>query len=230
MAEVYNTDRFAVLWPLSQNPPVANLGLAGSYLRDLFAYYNIPAAFLGGWAVFLRGSGRRTNDVDITVLCTIERLMEILRAQPRLMVPDRYGATCVQVFVKTGGNWDPGSHGEKAVSVDIVISGNLGTPENLLNSTESINPVQTTQGPGVVQVIDLYHQVSAKLYAFFDRQSLNDYTDITFLMTRNGPAIYGFREYLDMRHRRYYADSYVSTNPADEEGIKRMRQFFGVSE
>jgi hypothetical protein len=83
MAEVYHTDRFAVLFPESQNPPVEHLGLAGRFLRQLFAAYDIPVAFVGGWAIYLRGSGRQTNDVDITVGCAMPDLMDVLTAQPR---------------------------------------------------------------------------------------------------------------------------------------------------
>lgn len=83
MAEVYDTDRFAVLYPESQNPTVENLGLAAKFLRGLLSAYNIPLAFVGGWAVYLRGSGRQTNDVDVTVGCAMPYLMDVLRAQPR---------------------------------------------------------------------------------------------------------------------------------------------------
>jgi len=83
MAEIYNTDRFAVLYAASQAPPVENLGLAARYVAALFQQNNVPAAFLGGWAVYLRGSGRSTNDVDMTVRSTMTHLIQILRFQPR---------------------------------------------------------------------------------------------------------------------------------------------------
>lgn len=83
MADIYNTDRFEVLYTASQAPPIENLGLAARYVAVLFRQNNVPAAFLGGWAVYLRGSGRTTNDVDMTVRSTMAQLIQILELQPR---------------------------------------------------------------------------------------------------------------------------------------------------
>lgn len=83
MAEVYDTDRFAVLYAASQRPPIENLGLAARFMAAVFQGNNVPAAFLGGWAIYLRGSGRTTNDVDMTVGTTMAHLVQVLRLQPQ---------------------------------------------------------------------------------------------------------------------------------------------------
>lgn len=82
-AEIYNTTRFAALYHGSQNPTVDNLGLASKFLMRLFRRNEIPFAFLGGWAVFLRGSQRLTQDVDVAVGSTMEHLKVVLAQQSR---------------------------------------------------------------------------------------------------------------------------------------------------
>ena len=82
MAEICNNDRFTELYDESRTTPMETLGLAAAHVADLFRANNIPAAFLGGWALYVRGSGRLTNDVDMAVQDTMDHLMQLLRLQP----------------------------------------------------------------------------------------------------------------------------------------------------
>lgn len=82
-AEVYNTDRFAELYYVSMNPDVDSLALATRYLIKLFRDRHVPYAVLGGWAVYLRGGQRTTQDVDIAVRSTMNDLKATLLRQAR---------------------------------------------------------------------------------------------------------------------------------------------------
>lgn len=83
MAEVYDTTRFGELYYASRTPATTKLALAAKYVTEVFAYYQTPYAIIGGWAIFLRGSRRDTQDVDITVGVTMEHLKQILLADAR---------------------------------------------------------------------------------------------------------------------------------------------------
>lgn len=85
MAEIYNTDRFAELYYPSNTAEIMQLGLAARFITDLLERYHITYAFIGGWAVYLRGASRTTRDIDISVTTSMDRLREILMAQPRYL-------------------------------------------------------------------------------------------------------------------------------------------------
>ncbi|KAK0740765.1 hypothetical protein B0T18DRAFT_215834 [Schizothecium vesticola] len=92
---------------------------------SLFQRRNITFALLGGWAVFLRGGTRTTEDVDFTAASTMNLLKEAMLPEQRLCSPQIHGATSIQVFVHTGGPWDPSVPHvlPYTVSVDIIIGG-----------------------------------------------------------------------------------------------------------
>lgn len=92
MAEIYNTDRFAELYYAARNAPMANVGLAARFLIELFQTHAIPFAFLGGWAIHLRGNTRATEDVDIAVGVDMDRLKQILLAESRYETKHRYSS------------------------------------------------------------------------------------------------------------------------------------------
>ena len=77
-AEVYDTTRFGELYYGSREPQINELGLAARFMIQVFEYYRIPFAFFGGWAMYMRGSPRQTQDVDIAVGTTMEYLKAIL--------------------------------------------------------------------------------------------------------------------------------------------------------
>lgn len=87
MAEVYNTDRFAELYYPSNTADLLQLGLAARFVAMLFESYHVTYAFIGGWAVYLRGGRRRTQDIDITVATTMDHLKQMLMAEPRYYLP-----------------------------------------------------------------------------------------------------------------------------------------------
>ena len=142
-AEIYDTDRFAELYYGSRNPPTPNLGLAARYLISLFQRWSIPFAFLGGWAVYLRGGWRQTQDVDVAVACSMEDLKTVMMLEPRyvtatadrdkypdggvpsIRIPQIHGTTSIQIFIFTGGRWDSdfANVTEYTVSIDIIING-----------------------------------------------------------------------------------------------------------
>lgn len=56
---------------------------AADFVAQMLQANGIPYAFMGGFALKLRGSTRDTHDVDVTVECTMLRLIEVLSGQPR---------------------------------------------------------------------------------------------------------------------------------------------------
>lgn len=82
-AEVYDTNRFSDLYHASRRPLPQHLGLAARFLIALFGSHSVFYAFLGGWAVYLRGGGRRTEDVDVSVATSMESLTAILLQEER---------------------------------------------------------------------------------------------------------------------------------------------------
>ena len=56
---------------------------AADLVSQVFQANGIPFAFMGGFALKLRGSIRDTQDVDVAVGCTMQRLIEVLSAQSR---------------------------------------------------------------------------------------------------------------------------------------------------
>lgn len=82
-AEIYDTDRFGELYYGSREPDQRNLGLAARFMISLFERHNITFALLGGWAVFLRGNTRTTEDVDFTVATTMDLLKAAMLPEPR---------------------------------------------------------------------------------------------------------------------------------------------------
>lgn len=96
MAEIYNTDRFAELYYPSNTADLLQLGLAARFVAMLFESHRVTYAFIGGWAVYLRGGRRRTQDIDITVATTMDHLKQILMAQSRYYLP--YFCVCAMAL------------------------------------------------------------------------------------------------------------------------------------
>lgn len=217
-AEIYDTDRFGTLYYGSRNPPIANLGLAAAYMISLFRRHKITFAFMGGWAVFLRGGQRSTQDIDLTVAGSMDDVKAIMLQEQRLCIPQIHGATAIQVFAWTGGSWDPDSPnaGQFAVSIDIIIGGNLGTPPDLPNGTEQLCPVHsTTQGRQAVPVIDLYYQVTTKLSAHYVRRlndETKDFIDLSFLVSQYPDQIYYMRDYFNADQKWAFYTDFAAIN------------------
>ncbi|KAJ5112378.1 hypothetical protein N7532_000423 [Penicillium argentinense] len=232
MAEIYNTDRFAELYYPSNTADLLHLGLAARFIAGLFETNQVTYAFIGGWAVYLRGGRRRTQDIDITVATSMDHLKEVLTAQSRIHYPAIHGRTSVQIFIDTGRSHD----GEfpqvpdLAVSMDIVISGNLGTPSDLQASREPINPYRPTPLRSPVLVLGLFFQIYAKLDAYARRgeQGSKDFLDLEFLLTQYAAQIPTFRDYYDVEQRRYFLMHYAATYGAFPDQVDNMRLLLGL--
>ncbi|KAJ9143275.1 hypothetical protein NKR19_g6870 [Coniochaeta hoffmannii] len=103
----------------------------------------------------------------------MDLLKETMLPEQRLCIPQIHGATSIQVFVHTGGAWDPSFRNTRlyTVSVDIIIGGNLNTPPDLPNGSEQLCPIpETTQGRQPVPVISIFYQLMTKLSAYSTRR------------------------------------------------------------
>lgn len=85
-AEIYDTERFSTLYLGSRNPPMGNLGLAAAYMISLFRRHEITFAFMGGWALFLRGGQRSTQDIDLAVAGYMDDLKAIMSQERRYVI------------------------------------------------------------------------------------------------------------------------------------------------
>lgn len=77
-AEIYDTPRFEQLYYSSRRPPVENLGLAAKFFVEIPHTGQFPMAFFGGWAMYLRGSSRQTEEIDVAVNATMNYVKAIL--------------------------------------------------------------------------------------------------------------------------------------------------------
>ena len=83
--DTYTADELDDLEELASDPSDANLRRASNYMVHLLAESRVGHGLMGGYSLYLRGSGRRTIDVDIAVNCTMRRLREIVASQPGLV-------------------------------------------------------------------------------------------------------------------------------------------------
>lgn len=67
----------------SQSPTEAHLDLAAEFIASSFRGWRITYAFIGGYALRLRGSQRRTNNVDIVIGTTVEAARRALLVSER---------------------------------------------------------------------------------------------------------------------------------------------------
>ncbi|RMJ09166.1 hypothetical protein CDV36_011223 [Fusarium kuroshium] len=233
MAEIYDTDRFGELYYASREPSRQNLALGARYLNDLFAFYQVPFAFLGGWAVYLRGGQRRTQDVDIAVATTMENLKAILMTQARVCFPQTHGAACAQIFIHTGGQWDQDFPNSRclAISADVIITGNLGTPPDLPNGSEMIrlSPSIPRGSNPEMPVIDIFYQMTGKLQAYSDRQSTNDYIDLQFLVMNYINEVSAISPYLDHDQLVHWFNDYEANNTDRPDFVQFMRDMLGFN-
>ncbi|KAM3520526.1 hypothetical protein MY4038_009392 [Beauveria bassiana] len=200
-AEVYNTTRFEELYKGSLSPAMEDLALASLFLLRLFQQHGIPSAFIGGWAVYLRGGPRMTRDVDIAVATSPTPLIVV-----RQCFPENHGQTCIQIFVHTGIPWDQGSANPYTVSADVIIQGNLGTPANLTDGITQIVPVPSGTHIQQAPVLEILYQFNAKLHAYANRRSDtdHDFEDLRFLLFTNSGTITLASFQFDLEHRRTF--------------------------
>ncbi|EFX05782.1 hypothetical protein CMQ_3851 [Grosmannia clavigera kw1407] len=237
MAEVYNTDRFGVLYAESRYPPVANLGLAACFLCTFFQYHAIPFSFLGGWAVYLRGGGRTTTDIDVTVDSAMNVLERALQTEHRVCIPQTHGQTSIQIFIHTGGDWDrqwPNTS-TYTVSADVIISGHLGTPNDLRYGygTEGILPIPATpHGSNFVPVLSLFYQLAAKFQAHSWRrgEAASDYEDLIFLIGQYPEEVWSLHALFDRNHLNVFWTDVAATHGSMHEFTNYVGRLLGLAE
>jgi hypothetical protein len=58
-----------------------HLDLAADFLVHVFDSNHVSYAFMGGYSLALRGSLRETYDIDLTIGCDMDKLVQIIKAQ-----------------------------------------------------------------------------------------------------------------------------------------------------
>jgi len=79
----YTHEQQQALGEAANRAAETHLFAAADFMSRLFEANRVPYAFMGGFALKLRGSSRDTKDVDIAVGCTMRLLIDVLSAQPR---------------------------------------------------------------------------------------------------------------------------------------------------
>ncbi|KAF2818210.1 hypothetical protein CC86DRAFT_169784 [Ophiobolus disseminans] len=229
MAEIYDTDRFGVLYYASRQPTSTHLLLAANHLAQVCESAGISHAFLGGWTVRLRGGTRETQDVDITVATTMELFKKATLQMPRICFPQTHGQTAVNLFVHTGKSWDQGYKDlpDLAVQVDVIISGQLNSPTEINDNTSEV--VTLPNGIKAV-VVNTFYLLRGKFHAFNTRgdTNTNDYQDLVFLITKYPKVMSQHGRDIEEAYRLAFLRKYAETNAANQNFIEWMRQTLGL--
>ncbi|PGG97166.1 hypothetical protein AJ79_09303 [Helicocarpus griseus UAMH5409] len=168
----------------------------------------------------LRGSRRETHDLDFLVLTN--SLIEI-RA-----VLSQYSWAILAFYELTGNVQermfiDIGEDGQ-VVGVDIIRSGELGTPD--LGEAESYETIpsslETPQGDSV-NVIHITWQVETKLAAWFGRRKESDFQDVAWLLLNYGDEIKEWSQFLEKDARETFYAVYEATTE-DKEMCKVVKE------
>ncbi|OJD18977.1 hypothetical protein AJ78_01005 [Emergomyces pasteurianus Ep9510] len=149
------------------------LAKAASYLEQAFS--GMKTAWIGGWALNLRGSRRETHDLDFLVL--VSSVVEV----------SCFGQIQLGDISISQTSWrDPG---EDVRSTHLTL--------RMRNLYESITPsFQTPQGDRV-NVIHTTWQVETKLTTWFGRRKESDFQDLEFLLLNYGSEIVKWSQFLD---------------------------------
>ncbi|KAH8723982.1 hypothetical protein GQ44DRAFT_773561 [Phaeosphaeriaceae sp. PMI808] len=232
MAEVYDTTRFGQLYYASRQPSSDQLGLAAIHVTASLNQYSLPNAIIGGWAVFLRGGARQTLDVDLTVSTTMPYLKSVLLLDRRICFPLTHGSTSVQIFVWVGRSFDASAPNapDYAVSMDLVLSGNLGIPASLNGACENIKPIDNTPHGGSAVVLSIFYQLYAKFGAFSSRGTTtdNDFNDLVFLLNKHANEIPPLRQSLNSNQRRSFFQTYSQKYVGYDDSIMHMKGLLGL--
>ncbi|KAG8624035.1 hypothetical protein KVT40_009011 [Elsinoe batatas] len=174
-ATIYDTPMFAVLYQNSRNAKESHLIAASQYLAKVFKTYGIRFAFVGGWAIRMRGGQRATVDVDVAVDFSSGRVQEALLMQSLIYYPKEIGyGLCIKIFIRVGQ-----SQNAQVVEVDIIKS-----DQSIQMFGSHVLIISVPRGDAV-PLVRLNFQFEAKLGAFFDRGGENDYTDIMWMVTQH---------------------------------------------
>ena len=81
--QTYNVQQGFELANESRIATKTHLDLAAEFMVRVFSANNVPYAFMGGYSLILRGSPRGTHDIDLTVGCAMDQLIQVVKAQNR---------------------------------------------------------------------------------------------------------------------------------------------------
>ncbi|KAG5798775.1 hypothetical protein H9Q69_002183 [Fusarium xylarioides] len=221
MARYFGKDSPTELRDLERNAVQADdtqMAKAASMLQGAFdgqAHY----AWFGGWALKLRGSSRETKDLDLLVLANDVRQVRAILSPHSWAILAYYeimGSKQERMFVDIGENG-------QVVGVDIVLSGQLGTPVlGEEDSLELITPDFETPQGSQVPVIPLTWQVEGKLRAWMSRKKQSDYFDLKFLFRKYGrEEIRQWSEHLSRDWRQEFYEVF-KVEETDKEALKEM--------
>ena len=83
MAETYDTMQQQAYQAQAQAAETRSLRAAALYLSNHFRARHITIAIMGGFSVVLRGSIRRTHDIDIAVASSMGAVRQALQGEDR---------------------------------------------------------------------------------------------------------------------------------------------------
>ncbi|KAL5374535.1 hypothetical protein PMIN06_011958 [Paraphaeosphaeria minitans] len=159
-------------------------------------------------------------------------LKSILLLDRRICFPLTHGSTSVQIFVWVGRSFDTSAPNtpDYAVSMDLVLSGNLDIPASLHGACENITPVVNTPHGGSAMVLNVFYQLYAKFSAFSRRgtTSDNDFNDLVFLLNKHANELPSLRQSLNIDQRRSFLQTYSQKYVGYNESITYMKRLLGL--
>ncbi|WEW60957.1 hypothetical protein PRK78_006445 [Emydomyces testavorans] len=176
---MYNWEEGLSLARESSRAELIQLVAAADHVACVLQGSTISFALMGGFSLWLRGSRRDTHDVDIAVGCNMLQLREVLSAQQRILRPAGPVSGVMRIFVKVGGEHNPGIP-ELYVMVDLILCGSLGAPVDVHTASELVTAT-TPLGPRQFPLLNIGSILNSKLGAFFGRREASDYLDIKFI-------------------------------------------------
>ncbi|RDL37584.1 uncharacterized protein BP5553_05017 [Venustampulla echinocandica] len=223
---------FSLAQKAATETTVAHLCSAADFLARVFEVNNVPFAFMGGYSLWLRGSNRHTNDIDLTVGCDMNHLINIIKSQQRILRPQGPVSGTIRLFVRTGGVIENQGLPDLFTEADVMLSGTLGAPDDPQTAFEIVTreaPIGERSWP----VLNISTLMSSKLGAFFGRGQgsphSKDYIDIMFLANKYREAVYAIRTQLNATHKQHVVNTYIqaSKGTGNEKKVKAIKYIFG---
>ncbi|KAI9836120.1 MAG: hypothetical protein M1819_001736 [Sarea resinae] len=220
-SQLYTSQQQHQLEAYSRNATLTQLVRTADYMSRVLSGSAISFAFMGGFALNLRGSTRETHDVDIAVGCNMLTLLQTLTPLDRVLRPAGPVSGVMRIFINLEGTIAQ----NKLVEVDLILRSSLGAPDEPATSLDTVPYNQRTY-----PVVNVSHAISSKLAACFDRADLKDYADIVFLVQRFPQEIFFFRTSLNASHRQNFVTAYIHNNqgPANANKVRRVKHVLGV--
>ena len=78
----YTVEQSISLGSASANAHASPLTAAADFISQIYEENDIAYALMGRFSMMLRGSTRRTFDIDIATGCNMQLLIQVLSAQP----------------------------------------------------------------------------------------------------------------------------------------------------